>query len=230
MAVVQVTYFYAISQIQVVAAILLQYMSPVLVAIYSMVFWGEKSNISRIAALGLSILGCYLVVGGYNLELLRMNRLGIFAGIAAAFSYAVYALLGEKAMHTYRPWTVVFYSLAFAAVTWQFIHPPFKFMAASYSLGQWLGILYIVVFGTILPFGFYFTGINFLRSTRAMITATLEPISAGIMAFVFLGEELELLQLVGAALVLGAIVLLQINREHDEMAPNTIRQGGNLRA
>jgi len=39
--------------------------------------------------------------------------------------------------------------------------------------------------GTILPFGLYFMGINYIRSTRALITATLEPISAGFMAFFF---------------------------------------------
>lgn len=224
MALVQITYFFTISRIQVVAAILLQYLSPIIVAVFSMLFWKEKASSAKVTALIIAVVGCYLVVGGYNLQLLNMNRLGILGGFAAAVSYAAYALLGEKAMHKYRPWTVVFYSLFFAAIFWQLVHPPFKFLWASYSPAQWTAIMYIVIVGTIIPFGFYFVGINYVRSTRALILATLEPISAGIMAFFILGEKLELLQIAGAVLVVSAIVLLQLQKDQDSLTPELIRK------
>lgn len=223
MALVQSTYFYAISKIQVAAAILLQYLSPILVALFSVCYWKERLTSSKLAALLLSFGGCYLVVGGYNLQLLQMNRLGIIGGLASAVCAAGYTLLGERGMHSYRPSTVLFYALAFGALTWHIIYPPFHYMSAEFSLNQWGGILYIVVMGTIFPFGLYFMGINYIRSTRAIITATLEPISAGFMAFFFLGEALESLQILGGAVVVGAIVLLQIQREQDQMTPELIR-------
>ena len=74
-----------------------------------------------------------------------------------------------------------------------------------------------------MPFGLYFVGINYIRSTRASITATLEPIAAGFFAFVFLGETLEFLQMVGGTLVIAAIILLQVQQEQDELAPELIR-------
>jgi drug/metabolite transporter (DMT)-like permease len=223
MALVQVTYFYSISKIQVVAAILLQYMSPILVAVFSVLFWKEKLTGSKLIALILAFAGCYLVVGAYNLQLLKMNELGVLGGLASALTFAAYALLGERAMHKYSPWTVVFYAMFFAAITFHIIHPPFKYLHAGYSPSQWAWILYIVVMGTILPFSLYFIGINYIRSTRAMITATLEPISAGVMAYVFLGERLDYPQILGAALVVVAIILLQLNREHDQLTPDLIR-------
>jgi drug/metabolite transporter (DMT)-like permease len=223
MALVQITYFYAISKIQVVAAVLLQYLSPIIVAVFSMLFWGERFTVWKLISLILAIGGCYLVVGGYNLELLQMNKLGLLAGLAAAVSYSAYALLGEWGMHRYSPWTVVFYSLAFAALTWHVVYPPFKYLYSDYSYVQWLLILHIVIFGTILPFGLYFVGINYIRSTRALITATLEPIFAGLFAFVFLGESLQMPQLAGVAFVLFAILLLQTQRESDSLAPHVIR-------
>ncbi len=223
MALVQVTYFYSISKIQVVAAILLQYMSPILVAVFSVLFWRERLTPAKIIALILALGGCYLVVGAYNLQLLKMNELGVLGGLASALTFAAYALLGERAMHKYPPWTVVFYAMFFAAITFHVIHPPFKYLHADYSISQWAWIMYIVVVGTILPFSLYFIGINYIRSTRAMITATLEPISAGVMAYVFLGERLDFPQIVGAGLVLAAIALLQLNREHDQLTPELIR-------
>ena len=223
MALVQLTYFTAISKIQVAAAILLQYMAPIMVAFYSICFWRERLTVSKLSSLFLSLLGCYLVVGGYNLQLLQLNRVGILWGLASAVCYAAYALLGERGMHRYSPWTILFYALFFSAITWHIFYPPFQYLWAGYSVHEWIGMLYIAVMGTAIPFGLYFVGINYIRSTRAAITATLEPISAGFIAYLFLGESLETLQIFGGVLVICAIVLLQIGSGQDELTPELIR-------
>jgi drug/metabolite transporter (DMT)-like permease len=223
LALVQVTYLYTISQMQVAAAILIQYTSPFVVALYSICFWGERLTAYKIVALLLSLFGGYLVVGGYNLELLKVNRLGALAGSASAVLFAAYSLMGEKGMHRYSPWTVSFYAFLFAALTWNVMHPPLDFLYAGFPAEQWIYMLYIAIFGTLLPFGLFFVGVNFIRSTRATITSTVEPISASLIAYLFLGEGLAPLQLVGGALVIAAIVLLQVQRERDAMTPASIR-------
>ena len=223
MAVVTGSYLYTISKIQVAAAILIQYLAPIFVAIFAMVFWKEHPTFLKITALFLAFGGCFLVVGGYNLALLQMNLLGILGGLTSAITFAGYSLLGERAMHRYRPWTVIFYALAFSALTWHVVYPPFTYLTAGYSLAQWGWIFYISIVGTILPFGLFFAGINYVRSTRASITATLEPIFAGFLAFILLGERLLLLQMIGGSIVILAIVLLQLQQEHDELAPALIR-------
>jgi len=223
MAVVTGSYLYTISKIQVAAAILIQYLAPIFVAVYAMLFWKERPTFVKTAALLLAFGGCFLVVGGYNLELLNMNLLSILGGLTSAITFAGYSLLGERAMHRYRPWTVLFYALAFSALTWHVVYPPFTYVRAGYSPSQWGWILYIAVVGTILPFGLFFAGINYVRSTRASITATLEPIFAGFLAFILLGERLLLLQVIGGCMVILAIVLLQLQQEHDELTPALIR-------
>jgi drug/metabolite transporter (DMT)-like permease len=223
MALVQGTYFYTISKIQVAAAILIQYLAPIFVAVFSMMFWNERATLCKITALCMAFGGCYLVVGGYDLELLRMNRLGIMGGLASAVCFAGYSLLGERGMHRYKPWTVLFYALVFSIPTWHILHPPFQYVRLAFDLSQWLWMVYIAVVGTILPFGLFFVGVNYIRSTRASITANLEPISAGFFAFFVLGETMEILQIAGGAMVIGAIVLLQIQQEQDMLAPAMIR-------
>ncbi|UCF00835.1 MAG: DMT family transporter, partial [Deltaproteobacteria bacterium] len=59
MALVQLTYFTAISKIQVAAAILLQYLAPILVAFYSICFWRERVTVSKLLSLLLSFAGCF---------------------------------------------------------------------------------------------------------------------------------------------------------------------------
>ncbi|MBW2562563.1 MAG: EamA family transporter, partial [Deltaproteobacteria bacterium] len=51
--------------------------------------------------------------------------------------------------------------------------------------------MYIGILGTLIPFALYLASINLIRVTRASITATLEPITAGVISFIFLNEILE---------------------------------------
>ena len=108
-------------------------------------------------------------------------------GIASAVCAAGYTLLGERGMRRYSPLTVFFYAMFFGACTWNILYPPFHYITAGFTLLHWGWLLYITVVGTIIPFALYFTGINYIRSTHAIITGTLEPISAGFMAFLPLG-------------------------------------------
>lgn len=225
MALTQVSYFSAIKEIQVAAAILLQYLSPVLVASFSMIFWKERPSLTKMAALLLAMSGSYLVVGGYNLQLLRLNAVGIVWGVISAVSFASYTLLGEWGIRRYSPWTILYYALLLAAVYWNLFYHPLYYLEASYTAVQWAWLLYIAVMGTAVPFGLYFVGISYIRATRAVITSTMEPIAAAFMAFVFLGETLQFLQISGGILVLVAIIILQRHREYDVLTPEFIRAG-----
>ncbi|ABK17684.1 DMT family transporter [Syntrophobacter fumaroxidans] len=223
MATLQFTYFYAISKINVAVAILLEYLAPAFIAIYSVVFAGERLTRPTLAALGGSLAGCYLAVGAYNFDLLAMNWKGIVVGIISAISYAWYAVHGEHGMRRYDPWTVLFYALLFAGVCWNIVLPPLSAFRYTYSSVEWAWILYIGVFGTAIPFGLYSKGISLIRATRASVTATLEPIAAGFVSFFFLDERLQPLQIAGGVLVIVSILLLQMRKEYDDNTAALIR-------
>ncbi len=223
MGMVQFTYFYAISKIKVAAAILLEYLAPAFIALYSILFARERLSCLTLTALAGAIMGCYLVVGAYSLDLLAMNKMGILGGLGAAVSFAWYSVHGERGMRKYHPWTVFFYALLFATLLWNTLHPPFRSFQGHKTPFMWLLIVYIALFGTLIPFGLYFEGINLIRSTRASIVATLEPITAGFVSFFFLGEKLEPLQILGGVLVIFSIILLQLKKEYDPKTPALIR-------
>lgn len=223
MALMQLSYFMAISKIQVAEAILVQYLAPVLVAAYSMLFWRERMTCRKVLALVLSLAGCYLVVGGYSLRILSMNRQGIIWALLSALAFASTTLLSEKGMQRHNPWTALTYALLFSALTLNALQRPLLILSGTYTLTQWAAILYIVVFGTLIPFGLYLVGVNYIRSTRTIITATLEPIAAALFAFLLLGERLSFLQILGGTSVISAIILLQWEREHDTLSPAAIR-------
>ena len=207
------TYFFAISKIQVAAAILLQYQSPVLVAAYALLFTRERHSTATLAAIVGSGIGCYLAVGAYTLDLLSMNKAGIIGGLSAAAFLACYTILSESALRSFRPWTVLFYASLFSAVACNTLLTPLEGLTRSYSTVQWFWILFISVAGTAVSLGLYNKGLRLIRSTHASITATLQPISAAVIAFLFLDEIMMPWQLVGVGLVVASIVVLQMGKE-----------------
>jgi len=207
------TYFYAISKIQVAAAILLQYQAPVLVAAYALVVARERHSTATLLAIVGSGLGCYLAVGAYTLDLLSLNKAGIIGGLSAAAFLACYTVLSESALRSYRQWTVLFYASFFSAVACNILLTPLDGLTRSYSTIQWFWILFIGIVGTAISLGLFNKGLRLVRSTHASVTATLQPISAAVIAFLFLGEIMRPLQVVGVGLVVASIVLLQIGKE-----------------
>jgi drug/metabolite transporter (DMT)-like permease len=216
---VQVTYLFAISKIKVAMAILLQYMAPFFVATYSWLFLRESMDRWKVLSILLAFIGCVLVVEAFKVSILSLNIEGVIAGLLSAVFFSFYSLLGERAMGRYNPWTVLFYALVFSAVLFNIFLPINNIIAWKPEVRWCLSVVYIIVCGTILPFGLYYMGIEHLRSTRASIVATLEPISAGFFSFIFLGELLTLWQIVGGLLVIAAIVIIQSRREIDLEAP-----------
>jgi len=221
----QFTYYYAISKIHVGPAILLQYIQPVWVSIYSFLFQREPLSKGKIVSLLLAVIGCYFVVGGYQFDLLRLNKVGIMSGVASSLFFTFYALYGEKGLKKYDPWTLILYGFGFGGLLYWSLISPMKFITGGYSLKMWIAFLYIAIFASLIPFGFYFKGMERVRATRASITATWEPVIAGFAAYIVLGEVLFPLQVLGGIGVIAAVVLLQIGGEKAApSAPLEIRQ------
>jgi drug/metabolite transporter (DMT)-like permease len=216
---VQVTYLFAISKIKVAVAILLQYLAPFFVATYSWLFLQERMDRWKVLSILLAFAGCALVVEVYTVSFLSLNIEGVIAGLLSAVFFSFYSLLGERVMREYSPWTVLFYALLFAAVPLNIAMPIENIILWKADLRWFLSVAYVIICGTVIPFGLYFMGVEHLRSTRATIVATLEPISAGFLSFVVLGELLTGWQIFGGILVIVAIGIIQSRREIDLEAP-----------
>jgi drug/metabolite transporter (DMT)-like permease len=215
----QYAYYYTISKIHVGPAILLQYLSPIWVSLYAFLFQKESFSKGKILSLFFAVLGCYFVVGGYRIDLLRLNKIGIVSGLIGSLFFTFYMLFGEKGLKKYNSWTLILYGFGSAAVFYSIFISPIKVVVAGHSLKVWAAFVYIAIFSTLIPFGLYFKGIEHMRATRASITATWEPVVAGMTAYFVLGEALFPLQVLGGIGVIGAIILLQMAKE--KSAPPT---------
>ncbi len=214
------TYYFTIKETNVATAILLQYLAPVLVLAYAAVTREEELSLSKILAGIISLGGCFLAVGGEKLSFENISRIAMITGFASAFCWAFTNIMLRHIFRTYSVWTTLCYAFIFASIFWLFFNPPTTIIASHYSAGTWEMFLGFAIISILIPHSLYFSGVRYLTASRAIITATFEPIVAIVTAFFFLDELLSPLQIFGAAMVIIAIGVLQIKqKEIQEVVP-----------
>ena len=223
LAFVQWFYFEAISRLDIGVALLIQYIAPVLVALWARLAYHEAVRRRIWAALALSILGIALLVELW--KGLTLDGLGVAAALGSALTFAVYILSAERAVARRDPVSLVCYGFLLASIFWAVLQPwtsfPVELVDESVSLlGRlddlslpvWLLLGWMVVLGTIVPFALLAASLRHIPASRAAITAMFEPVAATVFAYAWLGESLTAFQLVGALVVLAAILLAQTAR------------------
>jgi len=222
-AALQWTYFVAIDRLPVGMALLLEYQAPILVALWARFVQGER--VRRRMWLGLALAWGGLAAATGLWRGLELDALGILAGLGAAVCFATYFLVGEHGVGQLDPLRVILWSFLSATVALNLVHPvtsaPTGLLADEVSmLGRlaehgapvWAVLAWIIVVGTVLPFGVELVALRHLSATTVTMVAMLEPIGVGALGWVWFGESLDAVALAGGVAVVTGIVLAQSAR------------------
>jgi drug/metabolite transporter (DMT)-like permease len=200
-------YFAALQRIDASLLSLLLYTFPAMVAAAAIALGRERLDRRRLAALGLALAGLVLVVAGAGTG--ALDPLGAALALAAAVVYSTYILVSDGVVGRMRPQVLSALVCTGAAAS---------LIAGSAALGQlrpgdltaggwgWLACLSVV--STVVAISLFFAGLKRVGPTIASILATVEPLVTVVLAFLVFGETLGPLQLVGGALVLCAVLVL----------------------
>ena len=220
---VQWLYFVAIARLPVGIALLLEYLAPVFVALWVCFVRREPVRPRIWGALALCLVGLAIVAEVWSG--LTLDGVGVVAGVAAGVSLAAYYLTGEHGLGRRDPLSLAAWTFAAAAVLWSVLQPPSEF--AWSSLGDAVAlpgpfdgtevalgglVVWIIVLGTVVPYGLVLVAIRNLGSTRTGLLGMAEPITSGLVAWVVLGESLTPVQLLGAGVVILGIVAAETAR------------------
>ena len=223
-AFVQWLYFVSIHRLPIGIALLIQYVAPLLVALFVRLVLGRKVRRRIWVALALALAGLGLVVEVWSTGL-QLDAVGLAAALGGAVAYAAYILMAEHGVRRRDPVSLSAYGFGFAALFWLVVRPPWLFPAdrvddsvsllgnlERFEAPVWLLLLFVVVVGTMITFGLVVTALRHLPATRVGIVAMLEPVVASVVAWAWLGESLGAWQLAGGSVVLAGILLAQTAR------------------
>lgn len=202
------TFFYAALQHGSAAAVsLLFYAYPAIVVIIGAASGRDPLRKRTAAALALSAGGSVLVVTGGGT--VSVTGLGVACALGSAVSFAVYltvshAIVSRTDSLTISAWVAVGASLSFLMRGALFgnLQSPSGHVPAMVGNGV----------ATSAAFTLMFAGLKRLGPAQTAVVMTLEALFAIVLAGVFLGETLRVIQILGGIALLGATVLVGISR------------------
>jgi drug/metabolite transporter (DMT)-like permease len=190
----------------------LLYIAPALVTLGGAAWLAEPLTAAKVAALVLSFAGVVLVSRAWKPSALAGSPAGVAWIIVAAVAYAGYSMFGKRlvgrlAAPTVLAWYLLFGTLGLLVAkllvspgSWP---PPRELLAISLAMG---------LLTTLLPTSLYLFALTRLPSSEASILAAIEPVVAVGLAALVLGERLDPMQALGAAMVVSAVLLLNLRR------------------
>jgi drug/metabolite transporter (DMT)-like permease len=222
-ALVQWTYFEAIGRLPVGVALLIQYVSPLLVALWARFVYREQVRPRVWVALALSLAGLVLVVRLW--QGLAFDGIGLAAAAGSMVTFAFYLLLAERGVRRRPAVPLLTWGFVFATLFWSAVLPWWSFPGGEVAdrtalLGRLdtlhlpvvVLVLWVIVLGTVAPFALIVGALRHVPATRVGIVAMLEPVTATLVAWGWLRETLGAVQLAGAAVVLVGIAIAQSAR------------------
>jgi len=185
--------------------------NPILISLLSALFFKER--LSGIKAIGicLSVTGAMVVISNGRIVDFASYRIGIGELLIAGcvLSWVAYSLIGKYVMAGLSPLVSVTYSAVIGALL-LFIPALFSGLTAAvlhYTVLDWVNLFYLGFFGTVLGFSWYYQGIERIGPMRASVFINFVPISAIMLSFLVLKEQITLSILLGALLVILGVYL-----------------------
>ena len=222
-AMVQWLYFVALQRMPVGIALLFEYTAPLMVALW--VRFVQNQPVKSRLWLGLACALGGLALVAQFWKGMTLDPIGLVSAVGAGAALACYYLMGEHGQRERDPISLMAFSFGFSAILWAVVSPwwafPFARLTHTIDLpgalpgSVPLGVMvaWIVVLGTVAPFMLVLLAVGRLGPARVGLIGMLEPVGAGIIAWVLLGESLNTVQVAGSLIVLVGIVLAETARQ-----------------
>jgi drug/metabolite transporter (DMT)-like permease len=198
----------------------LAYSSGAFTAVLGWRIFQERLDRYKLAVVILSLAGCVLVSGAYQVSSWKVNPIGVITGLISGLMMAFYSLMGRwAAFKKVNPFSSLTYTFAIAALFLLILNlmplAPNMLTGNLLSLGTaysgWLVLFVLAVGPTIGGYGLYTVSLTYLPASVANLIATLEPAMTAILAYFLLSETLSLIQLGGSAMILSGVLFLRFS-------------------
>ena len=189
---------------------LILYTYPTMVLLISALLLGKKVTRIQLLALALTYAGIILAfVAEQGLGDQKNFMLGGLLILGCAFTYSIYVVYTGELVH--RIGSARFTSLAVLAATvpallqsmWHNGMDIFHYSPAVYGLSVWLAVA-----ATVIPTFLIVEGIRLVGSGNAGIIGFVGPVATIALAWIFLGEAVGFVQVLGTVIVLAGVSLL----------------------
>ena len=216
--------FQAYKHTTIANATLSYYFAPVFVIIMLPIVLKEKISIKKAVCISIAVIGMFLIVQNTGNSGAQYNHLlGICYGIAAAIFYAT-LMLTNKFIKNMNGLETTLLQLSLSTL----MLIPYVFITGGFNLFHVTGfsIVCIIILGVIhTGFGFYlfFNGMKELKCQSIAALSYIDPVTALFASFIVFGEDMTVLQIIGAILLLGSTFISETSKNYDNLIEKKMR-------
>lgn len=183
---------------------------PVLVAVGSIVLFKDRVSRSKLLALALALAGLWTILAGD----MTLNLFGVALALGSGVAYAAYLLIMDKSgMNRLNPFLISFYMCAVASTFLFLFGTATGELVYSLSPKGWFFTFLMAMFVSVLANSLIPMAVKNVGPTVTSILGMFEPVVALIMGILFLGESLTFRSGIGCVLVIGAVIILTLEKE-----------------
>ncbi len=203
----QIAYQISTDAVGVPSTVAMLYLAPAVVAAASGPLLGEWPDRRRIGLLVVTLCGVWLTILGAEDVTPQFGSTGLMWGVLAGVSYGAYTLFGRFAAPRYGSMPTVLYSTA-GSVAFLALVVPIGFGPVVWPSGPtaWTILILFALLTIAVAHFLFFDALVHIDASRASIATAVEPVVAGLLATLLLGQGLTWLGWVGVTLVVAGVV------------------------
>lgn len=207
MAMCQYSYFRSIELSNAATATTLQYTGPALVLLWLALREKRMPTPKELIAVVCAMGGAFLLATHGDPSQLALSPKALLWCILAAISIAVYSVQPRGLIAEYGTIPVTGFGMLIGGLGLCAVFRPW------HIVGQWdavtvIGMIYIIIFGTICAFCCYLEGVRRIGAAKGSILAAVEPVASAVLSVCWLGVPLIGMDIGGIAMIVAAMVLL----------------------
>ncbi|WP_459201727.1 DMT family transporter [Methanococcus sp. CF] len=199
--------FQAYKETTIANAALSYYFAPVLVTMFSPLVLKEKLSFKKVICIFVALLGLFFILQNSTLETGGNHLLGIGFGLIAASFYASLTF-ANKFIQGLDGMTNTIMQLGLSVV----ILSLFILFTDGFDFSTLWGkaVILMLTLGILhggIGFYLFFTGMNGLKTQSIAVLSYVDPFTSLLISALLMGENMTLMQLTGAFLLLGSILV-----------------------
>lgn len=203
--------FYALILIPIGVAVLIDYIAPVLVAVFAFLMLKERIKRETIISLIIAMFGIFLI-SSHGIRFEGLNPIGIVFAFLSALLYALIIIMSKFVLKGINALTLAFYSYIFSSAT---LSPILVNLNFGFSLETWILLIFLGIINSSFAFMLYLYGLKNVKAQEAAVLTYLEPVSALFFGFIFLSQKPTLITIIGGLLILIAGYVVTIEKSYE---------------
>ena len=216
----QFLYFLTIQFSNAAVGTIMQDLSPVMVLLVVCAAARRKPRLYELVSIVLALLGVTLLTTHGDLTTFAVSPVALIAGVGSAVCVTVYNCLGPRQELCAYPVSLLqSWAFLMGAVLFELTMHPWT-LGYTPTLRGMGGILFVVLFGNLLAFNLYMSGVKLIGPEKSVLYGFSEPVTAAILAVALLSTPFTLWDALGFAAVFAMLVVLSFGgKRHTERLP-----------